>query len=224
MPLVPHGCQYMRLRGTKVHSYSKLAYAIEKEANKPAIPTKDGPKWRFLFGSEGAAAYPVAIVGSKSDILASLKDSRMVRFTVQDEVMADDPWDAIDDLGWPEDTKNMTAGMTIHVKAEFLEERKTLEIHDARIDAMKNVVTGVATMGLIPTGPVQTLVGGVRDAVGIGVTQKELTGGSGRSGKGQLALLVSMLDLGGSLDTGRRSIAARTLRHKAKEAFARLGV
>lgn len=226
MALVTHGCSFMRMRSTKVHAYSKYGFAIEKEPNKPAIPAQDGPKWRFYFSGDGEGAYPLAIVGSKHDILAALKDSRDVRFTIKagkNDVVPDDPWDAIDDLGWPEDTKDFTYGMTIHVKAEYLQERKPLEIRDARVEAVKSVATGVATMGMAPTGPLVQLVGGIRDAAAIGIAQRDMTGGGSKQ-KGHLALVVSMLDLGGSLDTGRRSIAARTLRHKAKAAFAALGV
>lgn len=220
-----------RMRSGKVRSFSRLAYGIENNTLIPAVPSVDGDKRRYLFSDAGVGPYPILIAGdSAEEIVSHLSRASGVRFTIRGSRVDDDddeyaaPWER--EKHRP---KHAMDGLTIHCKwHSWKPTDKAVEIHDAGMDAFKNIATtfagffGTGLKEILSAGPMTapstlgTVLGAGKEAVGttpdlydIGQTLK---GGGGGAGKGRrLGLMVHYLPLNGGKDSGHTNIAARKL-------------
>jgi len=225
-----------RIRSGRVHSYSKLAYAIEHDSITPAHVALDGKKRRYLFSEVGVGVYPILIRGSsRSEILTWLSQQHGLRFTIKGTKLDHNE----DDLDYflerelerrtghkAHREKRTMEDFTIHIKWRGVSIAKSpIEIHDAGMEAFKNValftggMVGAGISGAVSAGTsaapsklsqivsaVKDLVGAAPDVYDIG---KTVAGGHGKKGGGgDAGLVVSYVPLSGGLDTEYHSIAA----------------
>lgn len=225
-----------RMRSGKVHSFNRMAYGIENTSLIPATPASDGSKRRYLFTEEGVGIYPVLIRGDSSkEIVAWLAQATGVRFTIKGrEIVEDeDDFDAMLTRELEEKTgayshkaTNTMEGFTICCKWHMHRTTsKAIEIHDGGMDAFKSMAlftggmlgggisnlvspasSGVPSNAKVGIEVTKGLVGTAPDVYDIGSTLK---GGGG--GKSDVGFMVSYLPLKGGTNTGKSSIAARSL-------------
>jgi hypothetical protein len=225
-----------RMRSGKVHSFNRMAYGIENTSLMPATPAADGSKRRYLFSEEGVGIYPVLIRGDSSkEIVAWLAQAKGVRFTIKGrEIVEDeDDFDAMLTRELEEKTgaysykaTNTMEGFTICCKWHMHRTTsKAIEIHDGGMDAFKSMAlftggmlgggisnlvspasSGVPSNAKVGIEVTKGLVGSAPDVYDIGSTLK---GGGG--GKSDVGFMVSYLPLKGGTNTGKSSIAARSL-------------
>lgn len=225
-----------RMRSGKVHSFNRMAYGVENASLKPATAVADGSKQRYLFGEDGVAIYPVLIRGDSSrEIVSWLAQAKGVRFTIKGREIVDDEddFDAMLTRELEEKTghasykpKNTMEGFTICCKWHVHRTTsKAIEIHDGGMEAFKSMAlftggmlgggisnlvspasSGVPSNAKVGIEVTKGLVGTAPDVYDIGSTLK---GGGG--GKADIGFMVSYLPLKGGTNTGKSSIAARSL-------------
>jgi len=225
-----------RMRSGKVHSFNRLAYGIESGSLKPASYVLEGGKQRYLFGEDGHLIYPILICGASSkEIVSWLANSNGVRFTIKgrDIVEDEDDFDAMLTRELEEKTgsyaykpKNTMEGFTICCKWHaYRTTDKAIEIHDAGMDAFKSMAlftggmvgggisnllspatSGVPSNAKVGADVFKGLVGSAPDVYDIGKTLK-----GGGAGTSDIGFMVSYLPLKGGTNTGKSSIAAKSL-------------
>jgi hypothetical protein len=196
---------YMRLRGQKIQSRGKFSFAIERESNIPAIPGSHGD---FIFSEVGAGIYPLAIVGP------SLK-------SVKRAMVNSDAGIRIEQKG------DLTGkGFEIVAKTVAFSEMKQLEIHDAGVDAFKNVALGVAgSLGgageSLPgkiLSAIKDVIGGIFDLKDAHESPKNVGKAFGSKGtkSGLVGVIVNMYLMEGYTRTGQSHL---TLKELAEHVF-----
>lgn len=223
--------KFYRMRSGKVHSFSRFAYGIENNTLIPAVYAVDGDKRRYLFSDAGVGIYPVLIAGdSAGEIVSHLSQASGVRFTIRGSRIDDDddeyaaPWERSKHR--PDHSMD---GFTIHCKWQSWKPTdKAIEIHDAGMDAFKNIALGVAgffgaflsetlsTGGPAAPSTLTTMLKIGKDVVGTAPDLYDigqaLKGGGGGAGRGRrIGLIVHYLPMNGGKDTGHTNIAAKKL-------------
>jgi hypothetical protein len=198
--------RYIRLRGQKVLSGGKMSFAIERETNLPAHLTSKGG---LVFSEVGAGIYPIAIVAT------SHQDIKMALHSSDAHIYID------------QTSKDLRAeGFEICFKLTAFNEMKTLEIHDATRDVIKNV--GSFVTGSMPLSLGSQALDGTRKAVGAGLGAKNAAGMSkgvvakihdayGEKGTktDKIGIVLHMYPIKGYTSTGAKSITLHELARRA---------